>query len=749
MALSHLGVSEWVLSESSSGATLAATGRMVVYGGAGAETLRVTSASNGTPGLNVLAGGSGNDSYVIDDHSYTVVADIGGSDRIESSGMYFNTTYASIYDNRHLALYDVATNTNVVILDWLDSSRRIETFVGADWSGSLSDLQAVIASGQGFEGYFSLEQGLAYLGWSSITASQMRDAVDEVFARQVALETQPANRAPTIQGASTTLRAGQSLGLTSLFSASDPDGDTLQYLDIEDVSSGTTTRLFTGDLQVSRNMVHTIGYDAATLGTFSLTAPSASGGTVSLRLRVHDGTEWSAWTTATVAVNARPSVTVTGTTADTETFLRLSTLVSGSDPNGDTLSTWYVSDLSDGADSSRLWTAADGYLAQGRSLEVTDLSAVYVRTGTADGADGIRVWAHDGTDWSNSQDLTVQVRRPNTAPRVTVSSGRHVSIARDWLTLSTRVSVSDAENDAITKWEIWDSGTGADSGIAWTGGIGTLTAGRGVEVSAAQFANTWLRGGTTAGTDRIWLRAYDGRDWSAWTALDLESRTANQKPTIDGPERLILINQEWRRLSTLLRGTDAESDTITRYQFSDAGSEGTSGYLWGNGIGTVTAGSTVTVEADNLRRMWVRGGAGTTTETIWARSHDGYDWGDWSQITLVSRPTNAAPTITAANGSVGAKGWKAATDLFSVNDTDGDPAQQLQVWDDTAGGGQFWTQDRGYFAANQGVVLAANELAGLWWKGADSAGSTDTVFVRAHDGVTWGGWKTFSMATVA
>ena len=42
-------------------------------------------------------------------------------------------------------------------------------------------------------------------------------------------------------------------------------------------------------------------------------------------------------------------------------------------------------------------------------------------------------------------------------------------------------------------------------------------------VTAADLGTTWVRGGQTVGTEQMWVRGFDGADWSAWDAFTLNT----------------------------------------------------------------------------------------------------------------------------------------------------------------------------------------------------------------------------------
>ena len=116
--------------------TLSSSSLQVVLGLAGNDRLTASSpivSAAGSPIVidwSVLAGGLGDDTYVIPAGQGAVIAESGGSDTVifpfsaTSSTAYFYTV-----DNRHLVIGDSATNSFFAIVDWQNPANRIEKFV--------------------------------------------------------------------------------------------------------------------------------------------------------------------------------------------------------------------------------------------------------------------------------------------------------------------------------------------------------------------------------------------------------------------------------------------------------------------------------------------------------------------------------------------------------------------------------------------------------------------------------------------
>jgi hypothetical protein len=83
------------------------------------------------------------------------------------------------------------------------------------------------------------------------------------------------------------------------------------------------------------------------------------------------------------------------------------------------------------------------------------------------------------------------------------------------------VSYSDANGNPATQYQFWDGGTAPNSGYFWTPSNAHNPANTAITVAASDLSNVWVRGGQTGGSETMWVRAFDGTDWSAWDSFAL------------------------------------------------------------------------------------------------------------------------------------------------------------------------------------------------------------------------------------
>jgi hypothetical protein len=80
---------------------------------------------------------------------------------------------------------------------------------------------------------------------------------------------------------------------------------------------------------------------------------------------------------------------------------------------------------------------------------------------------------------------------------------------------SVLFSVSDVDNDLMTKYQFWDST--ADPTSAYFSVNGTTQApNQLIDAMASHLDQVSVVGGSAAGSDQLWVRANDGAAWSDW-----------------------------------------------------------------------------------------------------------------------------------------------------------------------------------------------------------------------------------------
>lgn len=131
-------------------------------------------------------------------------------------------------------------------------------------------------------------------------------------------------------------------------------------------------------------------------------------------------------------------------------------------------------------------------------------------------------------------------------------------------------------------------------------------------------------------------RAFDGTVWGNWDTFTLNT-LANNPPVATIANQFLQTN-EWAQVQSWLSYSDADGDPATQYQFWDGNGAAASGYFWTAGNALQLANQPISVDANDLSNVWVRGGSATGSDTMWVRANDGISWGSWRQFTLTTTP---------------------------------------------------------------------------------------------------------------
>jgi predicted Fe-Mo cluster-binding NifX family protein len=531
---------------------------------------------------NVLNGGGGNDTLIGGGGNDTI---IGGSG-----------TDAAVYSgNRanYLVTYNAATQTFTV------ADQRVGTPDGTDTVTGVENFQ---------------------------------------FADRTVASTVVANHPPVVTVANVSATVHQSFSASSLFSVTDADGDAITEYQFYDGPVATGHFTVNGVVQGFNQIVDV---SAAQLAQTTFTAGP---GTDDVYVRAFDGFNWSVesgnWTMfhVTAPVNHAPVVTVANVNVTVGQIFAASSLFSVTDADGDAITEYQ---FYDGPVATGHFTVNG--VVQGIN-QIVDVSAAQLSQTTftaGPSTDDVYVRAFDGTNWSveNGNWTMFHVTAPvNHAPVVTVANVN--ATVGQIFAASSLFSVTDADGDPITEYQFYDGpmATGHFTVNGVVQGINQI-----VDVSAAQLAQTTFTAGP--GTDNVYVRAFDGNNWSVengnWTMFHATA-PVNHAPVVTVANVNATVGQSFAA-SSLFSVTDADSDTITKYQFYD-GPAGT-GHFTVNGVVQATN-QIIDVSAAQLAQTTFAAGPGT--DDVYVRAFDGNNWsvenGNWTMF-HVTAPAASAPTV--------------------------------------------------------------------------------------------------------
>ena len=218
----------------------------------------------------------------------------------------------------------------------------------------------------------------------------------------------------------------------------------------------------------------------------------------------------------------------------------------------------------------------------------------------------------------------------NTAPTATVEN--QTKAANQWTRLSDVITFNDADGDALQQLELWDS----VGGMNWWADGGLVDASTGYTTNNP--AAVWFQADAVDSVQKLWLRAYDGQDWSAWDDFNLTSDAPNNAPTATVADQTKAPN-EWTRLSDVLNFSDADGDALQQIEVWDSAG----GNNWWADGGIVDASTGYT--SSSLSSVWFQGDPTNSVQTLWVRAYDGEDWGAWDRFTLTTGTPPPANTV--------------------------------------------------------------------------------------------------------
>ena len=228
-----------------------------------------------------------------------------------------------------------------------------------------------------------------------------------------------AARPPVVAGSPTYVpaRGAASIPASSLFSASDPDGETITQYHFFDGTVGGGYFVLNGVVQPEYRNFAVTASDLA-----NLVFVGAAGASDEIWIQAYDGAVWSAWQIVTIVPpqNTKPVVAVADIQpAKSATSVSASSLFSVTDAEGDAITRYRFFDGTTGNGRFILGGAAQSELI---NLEITaaQLASMSYQTSTTGAGDVLWVQAFDGYDWSDWKFFNAAAPR-NAVPVVSVA----------------------------------------------------------------------------------------------------------------------------------------------------------------------------------------------------------------------------------------------------------------------------------------------------------------------------------------
>jgi hypothetical protein len=363
--------------------------------------------------------------------------------------------------------------------------------------------------------------------------------------------------------------------------------------------------------------------------------------------------------------------------------------------------------------------------AKGQAIDVSSSQFPQTSFQSGSGSNDLWVRTFDGLQWSAWQEF--HVNAPLNRTPVVVATDRAVAHGASFAA-SSLLSVSDADGDAMTRYQFWDATADPASGHFVVNGA-AQGVNQIIDVSAAQFSQTMFQSGS--GPDDLWVRAFDGMQWSAWKELHVNA-PVDTGPVVTVSNLSLRKGQSAIAASNLFTTTSPFGDPVSKYAFWDSGLGG--GHFLVNGVAQVTS-AEIEVTASQLSQLTYQ--PGSAGDMLWVRANDGYVWGAWSPAFTVSPWVDSAAIVTVANMRAAHGQSFTAASLFGVSDVDGDSISKYAFWNSGTGSGHF-TLNGVLEGTNQEIDVTAGQLSQLSYQ---SGSGADTLWVRANDGMSWGNWS--------
>jgi uncharacterized protein YfaP (DUF2135 family) len=339
--------------------------------------------------------------------------------------------------------------------------------------------------------------------------------------------TAPVNHAPVVTAANVNVAHGQSLAASSLFSATDQDGNAITRYQLWDGTAAAASGHWVVN-GVSQPTGQAIDVTAAQLSQTSFVSGS---GTDTLWVRAFDGSAWSNWkkVTVTAPANHVPVVTPSNQTAAHGQTFAAANLFTVSDADGDQPVRYELWDSTASAASGH-WVVNGVVQPAGQSIGITAAQFAQTSFASGSGTDTLWVRAFDGYGWSDWKKVTITAP-PNHAPVATIAD--HSLGIGQTHDVTSWLSYTDADGDAPIRYEFWDGGKDASSGYFQTSSNPHHPAASAITVEAADLASVILHAGTSAGTETLWVRAFDGHAWGAWDSFVFTTTAATPPAPTD------------------------------------------------------------------------------------------------------------------------------------------------------------------------------------------------------------------------
>ena len=343
-------------------------------------------------------------------------------------------------------------------------------------------------------------------------------------------------------------------------------------------------------------------------------------------------------------------------------------------------------------------------------------------------------YASDVSYWDEIGILSIyqpEGHHVNTAPVATVDD---LSVeAGGWTKITDVANIWDPDGDTITLYELWN---GAGEATTWWADGQYVDASNGYQTS--NLDSIWFKGHDWAGSQNLWIRAFDGNAWSEWDQFAINTHASSNQAPGTYVDDVWVKTGVWTQLADVSSFWDNDGDAIVSYELWNADGDTTTWWADGNYVDASNG-----YQTSDLNGIWFKGAESIIDQNLWVRAFDGTDWGEWHEFTLHTNSYNQAPVVEIESLWAPTDQWISLEWASNIWDPDGDAITKYELWNVT-GENTTWWVDGQFVDASNGFVT--DDLIGVAFQAQDWVGGQD-LWVRAFDGTDWGQWDQFTVNT--
>lgn len=383
---------------------------------------------------------------------------------------------------------------------------------------------------------------------------------------------------PVIEIDDTVIRLGESVSISDIADVSDLDGNAIETYRFFNPTGGG---FFTLD-GVDQGAGAYFDVDAADFSKLRYHA-SATVDAEEVRALVYDGERWSNEDLSTFysvgAPSNRPVITadVSFDVVGNEKVL-MSEQFSALDPDGYPIIRYRFRESKTNSYSGHM--EVDGTkIAQGQwvTVNASKLETAFYVAGSRLQSEDVWVRAFDGTKWSSVSKINANSLRNANRPIVTTSD--FTIRSETSVNLIDTFELRDEDASTAKAYRFWDT-RGPKLGVDNSGFIEVdgrrKQAGRWIQIAAEDMGNARFVASEGALTEKIRVRAYDGKFWSTIKTVEFESLP---DPTLEVEDNVVLDEFESIPITDVIVRQSDEGPRIVDYEMIDMNDDPLSGYL--------------------------------------------------------------------------------------------------------------------------------------------------------------------------